>query len=142
MEERLEKHITQYVETELENYRTYKKLIAEYDKELMYSGVKSGLAKDPSGRFAQNRTSDSTHNEVVRILANEQRIKRAQDIVACIEDVLEDLSEQDRRLVDLRYFQGWYTDYGIVQELHIGRSKYYEDKLRIVKKMALRMRLT
>lgn len=141
MEERIDRHIYQYVEAELRNYRTYIKLIKEYNKELLYSGAKSALSKDPTGRFSENQTSDPTYNEAVRVIANEHRIGRAVDIVKCVDDVLEELSEQDQKLIELKYFQGWLTDYGIIQEMHIGRSKYYDDKRRIIKKMALRMRL-
>lgn len=141
MEERIEKHIYQYVEAELRNYRTYKKLIEEYDKELLYTGAKSGLSKDPSGRFSQGQTSDSVHSEAVRVIANEQRVRRMIDVVTCIDDVLDEMPEHDKKLIEMRYFQGWYTDYGIIRELHIGRTKYYEDKLRIIRKIALRMRL-
>ncbi|CDX01286.1 Phage transcriptional regulator, RinA [Desulfitobacterium hafniense] len=141
MEERIEKHIYQYVEAELRNYRTYKKLIEEYDKELLYTGAKSGLSKDPSGRFSQGQTSDSVHSEAVRVIANEQRVRRMIDVVTCIDDVLDEVSGSDKKLIEMRYFQGWYTDYEIIRELHIGRTKYYEDKLRIIRKIALRMRL-
>ncbi|AFL99755.1 phage transcriptional activator, RinA family [Desulfitobacterium dehalogenans ATCC 51507] len=141
MEERIERHINQYVEAELRNYRTYKKLIEEYDKELLYTGAKSGLGKDPTGRFSQNQISDPTHDEVARIIANEQRVSRMKDVVKCIEDVLEELSEEETRLVEMKYFKSCYTDFGIISELHIGQTKYYGDKRRIIRRFALRMRL-
>ncbi|ACL19465.1 transcriptional regulator [Desulfitobacterium hafniense] len=141
MEERIEKHIHQYVEAELRNYRTYKKLIGEYDKELLYRGAKSGLGKDPTGRFSQNRISDPTYDEVAGVIANEQRVRRMKDVVMCIEDVLEELSEEEARLVEMKYFKSCYTDFGIIGELHIGQTKYYGDKKRIIRKFALRMRL-
>lgn len=141
LEERVEKHIYQYVEAELRNYRIYKKLIEEYDKELEYTGAKSGLAKDPTGRFPKNLTSDPTHTEAVRIIANEHRIQRAKDMVACIEDVLAGLSREDRMLIELKYFQGWLTDFGIIRQMNISRSTYYRNKARIIKQFALRMRL-
>ncbi len=141
LEERIDRHIYQYVEAELRNYKTYKKLIEEYDKELLYSGAKSGLAKDPSGRFSQNQTSDSTHNEVARVIANEHRIMRAIDMVMCIEDVLINLPDIDRELVELKYFQGLLTDWGIIGEMHISRATYYRMKNRTIYKFALRMRL-
>ncbi|RNC62774.1 MAG: hypothetical protein AWM53_01993 [Candidatus Dichloromethanomonas elyunquensis] len=142
MEERIERHIYQYVEAELRNYKTYKKLIEEYDKELLYTGAKSGLSKDPSGRFSQGQTGDPTHSEAVRVITNNNRVKRYKDIIKCIEDTLEELSPEDRKLVELKYFQGWLTDFGVIRELHIGRTKYFKDKRRIVCKIALRMRLT
>jgi RinA family phage transcriptional activator len=143
LEERIERHIYQYVEAELRNYKTYKKLIEEYDKELLYTGAKSGLSKDPSGRFSQNQTSDPTQNEAGRVIANENRVKRYRDIVKCIEDVLEELSEEEKKLVEVKYFQGWLTDWGVCRELHVGsRTTYWKMKNRIIKKFALRMRLT
>jgi RinA family phage transcriptional activator len=141
MEERLDRHIYQFVEAELRDYKTNKKLITEYDKELEYTGAKSGLSKDPSGRFSQNQVSDSVHNETVRIIANENRIKRAKDYVGCIDDVLNELSEQDKQLIELRYLQGWLTDWGIIRELHITQPTYYRRKRHLIREFALRMRL-
>lgn len=139
MEERVEKHIYQYVEAELRNYRTYKKLIAEFENE--YQGAKSSLGKDITGRFSKNQTGNPTQNEAIKRAANSNRIKRMIDVVTCIEDTMEELPDMDRKLLDLKYFQGWYTDFGIIRELHIGKTKYYDDKRRIIRKMALRMRL-
>lgn len=141
MEERIEKHIYQYVEAELRNYRTYKKLIEEYDKELLYTGAKSGLAKDPSGRFSQGQTSDSVHSEAVRVIANEQRVRRMIDVVTCIEDVLESISEEDNKIIEMKYFKGYYTDYGIIRELKVPQATYYRHKRQLVGRFALRMRL-
>lgn len=140
-EERIARHIYHYVEEELRNYKTYQRLIAEFDKELLYSGAKSGLGKDPSGRFSQGQTSDSTHNEAVRVIANEARIFRAVDMCRCIDEVLYDLSDQDRELIELKYFQGWLTDWGLCKELHIALRSYYRQKNRIIKQFALRLRL-
>lgn len=137
-EERLDRHIREYVETELRNYRTYKKLIAEYEAE--YS-LKSCLDKDPSGRFAQNQKSDPTHNQAVQAMANEYRVKRMQDICKCIDDVLEGASEEEARIVEMLYFRGRYTDYGVIMELRIPRRSYYRHKRRIIRQFALRMRL-
>jgi RinA family phage transcriptional activator len=140
-EERLPKHIYKFVEAELENYRTYQKLIQEYDRELLYSGAKSGLSKDPSGRFSQGQTSDSTHNEASRVIANEARIVRMVDMVRCIEDVLINLPNQDQNLIELKYFQGRLTDWGVSKALHISLRSYYRQKNKIIKSFALRMRL-
>ena len=141
MEERLNRHIYQFVEAELRDYKTNKKLIIEYDKELEYTGAKSVLSKDPSGRFSQNQISDSTHNQVVRIMANENRIKRAKDYVGCIDDVLKELSEEQYKLIELKYFQGLLTDWGIWKELHISPRTYYREKNKAIRKFALRMRI-
>lgn len=141
MEERIEKHIYQYVEAELRNYRTYKQLIEEYDKELMYSGAKSGLAKDPTGRFSENQTSDPTHNEAAKIIANENRIKRYKDVVMCIEDVMENMSDEVRKIIEMRYFSDYYTDYGVMKELHIAKRTYYRYRGRAISRFALRLRL-
>jgi len=141
MEERLLRHIYHYVEEELRSYPDYKKLIAEYDKDLEYSGAKSGLSKDPSGRFSQGQTSDPTQNEAVRVINNSNRIQRQKDIVLCIDDVLETLSEEDKAIIDMRYFQGYYTDYGIMKELRIPKTSYYRSKRVMMKRFARRMRL-
>ena len=139
VEERVERHIYQYVEAELRNYRTYKKLIAEYDAE--YSPIKSCLDKDQSGIFAKGATGDSTYSTAIKVMANNHRIDRAKDIVMCIDDVLEELSEQESKLIEMKYFKGYYTDYGIMRELHLPSATYYRHKRQLIVKFARRMRL-
>jgi RinA family phage transcriptional activator len=138
-EERIDRHIYQYVEAELRNYKTYQKLIAEYQKE--YAGVKSSMGNDITGRFSQGATSDSVYNEVNRVINCDVRIVRAIHMVMCIEDILFDLSDQDRQLIEIKYFQGWLTDWGVSRELHMSRKTYYKHRNRIINKFALRMRL-
>ncbi|MHB1654412.1 MAG: transcriptional regulator [Desulfitobacteriaceae bacterium] len=139
MEDRMERHIYQFVEAELQNYKINKKLIEEFDREILYTGAKSGLGKDPTGRFPQNTTTDSTSVEAMRILFLEDKTLRAGYYVRAIEDVLELLSEQERKLVELKYFQGWLTDSGICSEMHISRVTLYRQKNNIVRKFAVRM---
>lgn len=138
-EERLDRHIYQYVEAELRNYKTYKKLIAEHEH--LYTGAKSSLGKDPSGRFSQGQTGDVTANEAIKMIANEARISRMVDVCRCIDDVLDDSAVEDYRIVEMRYFKGWYTDYGIIQELRIPERTYYRHKRDLIRRFALRMRL-
>lgn len=137
-EERIAKHIYQFVEAELHEYKTYKKLIAEYDAQI---SMKSSLGGDITGRFAQNKTSDSTSSEAIRMMANYSRICRMMDICRCIEDVLEQLSEEDYKMTEMLYFKGWYTDYGIMRELCIPRRTYYRHKRGIIRQFALRMKV-
>ena len=139
MEDKVERHIFQFVEAELHKYKINKQLIEEYDKELLYTGAKSGLGKDPTGRFPQNKTTDSTSLEAMRIMLLEEKASRAMWFVNAIEDVLELLSEQERKLVELKYFQGWLTDSGICREMHMGRTALYKLKTGILRKFALRM---
>ena len=139
MEERIDRHIYQYVEAELRNYRTYKKLIEEYEKE--YGGIKSALGGDGTGRFAENALTDPTSFEAVKAIANEHRISRQIDMVKCIEDVLQLLPDEDKRLIELRYFQGWLTDYGVSRELHVSLRTVSRRKRVIFKQLAIRMKL-
>ena len=137
-EERIAKHIYQFVEAELHEYKTYKKLIAEYDAQI---SLKGSLGADITGRFAQNKTSDSTSSEAIRMMANYSRICRMMDICRCIEDVLEQLDEEEYKMTEMLYFKGWYTDYGVIMEMHIPRRSFYRHKKRIIRQFALRMRL-
>lgn len=139
MEDKVERHIFQFVEAELFQYKIYKKLIEEYDKESLYTGAKSGLAKDPTGRFPQNSTTDSTSLEAMRVMLLESKVSRAMWYVRAIEDVMQLLSEQEKKLVELKYFQGWLTDSGICREMHIGRTALYKSKIGTIRKFAIRM---
>lgn len=138
MEERVEKHIYQYVEAELYKYPIHKKTIQEYDKELMYVGAKSGMDKDPTGRFSINQTGDSTSSQTMRILAMEDKVDWARKRIVPIDDVLELLGQEERRLVELKYFQGWLSDYGVCRELFLSRPTYYRKKAEVIKKFAVR----
>lgn len=141
MEERIERHIYRYVEAELENYTTYKKLVQEVKEEGLYSGAKSSLCRDITGRFSQNQSSDPTHKEAVHVLANKYRLDRQKDMITCIEDVLAILNDEQQKLIELRYFGGFLTDVGVMRELGMSRATYFREKRKLIKQFAIRMRL-
>ena len=136
---RVERHINQFVEAEVYKYKINKKLVEGYDRERAYTGIKSSLAKDPTGRFPQNTTTDSTSMEAMRMLVLEDKASRAMWYVQAIEDVVELLSKQEKEFVELKYFQGWLTDSGICGEMNMGRTALYKQKTNILRKFALRM---
>ena len=141
MEDRIERHIYQYIEGELRNYRTYKRLIEEYDKELLYSGAKSAMSGDTTGRYSQNLITNPTSFEAMKAITSDHRIQRAKDIVNQINDVLQELDNEDKQLIELRYFGGWLTDMGVSREMNMSLRTVARRKRRIFKKLELRMML-
>jgi RinA family phage transcriptional activator len=142
-EERIEQHIFRFVERELYNYPINKKLVENWEKEKeeLIGGARSTLSGDGSGRFAENKITNPTSAEVLRLLALENKVNRARWYVQAIDDVLELLPEEDRRLVELKYFQGFLTNVGVARELNIGQTVFYERRAKLVEKFAIRMGL-
>lgn len=108
------------------NYSINKKLVESWDREKkeLLGGVKSTLGNETE-RFPQNKISNPTSAEVMRLLALESRVNRARWYVQAIDDVLELLSEEDRKLVELKYFKPFLNNAGVARELNISQREFY-----------------
>lgn len=129
-------HIKKYIESELKLYRTYVKSLEELQKDyvdLLHRGRQISLV--PGG----NGEQDKTGMIVAKLREIEEKsMNRAQRIEA-IENGLSILSDEERKLVEARYFE--YPDFSdelIMSQLHYGyRNTYYEIKKRALYKFAV-----
>lgn len=79
--------------------------------------------------------------KAMRLLMLEEKAQREEFWVKGIEDVLQQLPEEDRKLVELKYFNGFLTNAGVARELGMSDSTYRRRKRHIVRKFAVRFGL-
>ena len=82
--------------------------------------------------------SDPTFSKVIRLERMANQVDEARWYVRAIDDVMELLSQQERELIEKRYFKKE-TDTKICQDLHLSHNKYYKLKRTILMKFARRM---
>jgi len=138
-EERIENHVFRYIEKELYNYPLNRKLIENWEAE------RQGIIEETGGRenivIDDKKVSNPTLSKTMRLLALEGKVDRAKWYCKAIEDVLEILEETDKRLVELKYFQGYLTNEGVARELNISVREFYRRRKNIIGKLAVRMGL-
>lgn len=128
-----------FVEHKLYSYRDNKRLIEEYiaqRNELVHSTRhhEPGLPHNQG----VGRPVEST---VIQMLVLEQKAQREMFWVKAIEDVFELLPDEDKRLVELKYFEGYLTNAGVARRLNISEREFYRRRERIVWRFANRLGL-
>jgi len=138
-EERIEHHVFRFVEKELYNYSLNKKLVENWEAErqsiIEETGGKENIVVD------DKKVSNPTLTKTMRLLALEGKVDRAKWYCKAIEDVLEILEETDKRLVELKYFQGFLTNEGVARELNISLRDFYRRRKEIIRRVAVRIGL-
>jgi RinA family phage transcriptional activator len=128
-----------FVEHKLYSYRDNKRLIEEYmaqREEIIHSTKRRepGLPGNPG----VGRPVETT---VIQMLVLEQKANREQFWVKAIEDVYELLPEEDKKLVNLKYFEGYLTNAGVARALNISEREFYRRRERTVLRFANRFGL-
>lgn len=141
-EDRIEQHVFRFVEKELFRYMVNKSLVASWEQERKSITDESHhVFENARDRVPQNKITNPTESKVMRIMSMASKVDRARWYCQAIEDVLKTLPPEDKRLVELKYFQGILTNTGVAKELHISRSEYYNRRNRIIEKFGIRMGL-
>lgn len=133
MVNKIPRHIFRYIEGELYDYPiNYKKLIAL--KSDYYNSTPQG---DGSG-IRGNSQASMTESKVMQIL-NDREVQRLERSVRALEDVIDTLSPDEMKLLNLKYFRNTHTNEGVRLELHIASTRtYYTLKNNIIRKIAVR----
>lgn len=142
-EERIERHIFNFVVNELRRYPVNKKLIEGFEAEregiINEGGTKPlDLASD---RQAQYKNSDVVSAKVMRLTMMANKVDRAKHYCTCIDDVMGLLSEEDKKLVELAYFQPYYTNDGVARVLRISLRDFYRRRNAVIEQFGIRMGL-
>lgn len=138
--ERLPAAVRKTVERHLREYKANKAAVASYP-ELRESILLASPVR-PEGPAPEGVVGDPSGHKAIRLVELEARMRRKAAIVAAIDDVLETLSEEDRKLVELRYFSGvYFTHQRMAREMHMSRSAYYRRLNWILRLFALRLGL-
>lgn len=140
----MKKAVFRYVEAELYDYPYTKRDIESIREDIIESGrTLEGFLTEALrlGTIPCGGTpSDPTAHKAIRLLTN-RRLKRMEETVAAIERVLARLPAEKKRLVELKYWDGRYTDKGIIQQLNISERTYYRWRREIVLAVAIEMGL-
>lgn len=138
--ERLPREVRKTVERHLREYRVNKAAVMNYE-ELREAVILSTPARPlvaASGGF----TGDPTGAKVIKLDALNRRIAQKAAIVSAIDDVMRNLSEEDRQLVEMQYMSNLcFTHERTARELHMSRTAYYTRLNWILRLFALRMGL-
>lgn len=142
-ERRLTKAEFGFVEQKLYNYPINKQIIAEY--EAQRARLTHGKPRDtphPEKGISQNQgIGKPTETTALQLVLLEQRVKCEAFWIRAIEDTLKLLSAEERRLVQLKYFEGYLTNEGIMLKMGIDRNMFYRMRADIITKFARRMTL-
>lgn len=130
---RYERQVLRYVEAELYAYPWRKQEIERLRNDI--------LAATPERAAARSEeVGNPTLLRAMRLLTS-KRLERLTSNFEAITRVYESLDDVKQRLVDMRYWQREYTDYGIQQRLHISRSTYFQWRNKVLRAIATEMGL-
>lgn len=139
-DERVPPHVYRYVERELYDYPANKVLIQEYDRNR--ADILEGKPEfDANIHIHSNVPGDSTYAKVARLLRLSRKVDRVRPNVEAITAMLEHLTYEQRRLVDLKYFQKRLTNEGLAEELGWSLRSYYRRKDEVIRLFARAMGL-
>lgn len=141
LDERIPSHVFRYVERELYDYRINKELCLEYLRQRQDELERGRQWQEHEQIRAEGPASDQVAGKVVRLLALEHRAERALFYVRAIESVMGVLSDEERALVERKYFDADVTNDALAAELNMGRSRFYELRTAVIRKFALRLGL-
>ena len=127
-----------FVEQKLYNYRTHKQIIADYEAQREAILHRS---KDNDGQPRGSGIGKPTETTAIQLALLEQRVRCESFWIRAIEDTMELLSDEDKMLVQLKYFEGYLTNDGIMFKMGIERNRFYRMRAEIITKFAKRMAL-
>lgn len=134
----LNKQVRSYIEFELKHYPQTKKEL----EQLRNSIIEESGQADETG-IRGSGTGDPTSKKALRLMTN-VRLKRMEETVMAIENVMYELDEDKHKLLDLKYWtkRNLLTDIGIADQLGVGIATYYRWKDAIVSCVAREMGLS
>lgn len=141
IDERIPSHVFRYVERELYDYKVNRALCLECLRHRNDELLRVRQRPEDDRTRAEGVVCDQVGAKVLRLLALEQRAERALFYVRAIESVLGALSDEERKLVERKYFDGDITNDALAAELSMGRSRFYEVRAAVIRKFALRLGL-
>lgn len=116
----LEKRLKEFIEWELEHYPENKRQLEEYKRDMIPSATPAySLAAG-----GHNGESRPTENIGLKILSDQYVIHTARTVEA-IERVLNKISREDYKLIDLVYWKGSHSISGAALSCHISKSAAY-----------------
>lgn len=116
----LEKRLKEFIEWELEHYPENKRQLEEYKRDMIPSATPA-YSLAAGGHSGESRP---TENIGLKILSDQYVIHTARTVEA-IERVLNKISREDYKLIDLVYWKGSHSISGAALSCHMSKSAAY-----------------
>ena len=110
-----------FIEWQIEYYPDNKRQLAMFKESMIPSQI-SQYGQKTGGSF----DSEKRPTEEITIRRNPTYIMEQERIINAIESVYDKLSDLDKELIRLRYWDGKLTPEGIAIKLNLGRTTLYE----------------
>lgn len=142
MEQLSERKLTRqefnFVERKLYDYPANKQIARDYEAQ---REAILHRTKDNDGQPRGSGIGKPTETTAIQLALLEQRVRCESFWIRAIEDTMELLSDEDKMLVQLKYFEGYLTNEGIMFKMGIDRNRFYRMRAEIITKFAKRMAL-
>lgn len=129
-------HIKKYIEGELIHYPANKKALAHAKQNIYLQQSASEYSELPS---RSSYTSSAVEHKVIYLMSD-RNIGRLEHGVATVEDILQELPEEYKRLIELKYFRE-HSNQHVADELSICLRTFYHWRDRAIGLFAVRMGL-
>lgn len=137
-ERKLTRQEFKFVERKLYDYPANKQIIRDYEAQ---REAILHRTKDNDGQPRGSGIGKPTETTAIQLALLEQRVRCESFWIRAIEDTMELLSDEDKMLVQLKYFEGYLTNDGIMFKMGIDRNRFYRMRAEIITKFAKRMAL-
>lgn len=137
-ERKLTRQEFKFVERKLYDYPANKQIIRDYEAQ---REAILHRTKDNDGQPRGSGIGKPTETTAIQLALLEQRVRCESFWIRAIEDTMELLSDEDKMLVRLKYFEGYLTNDGIMFKMGIDRNRFYRMRAEIITKFAKRMAL-
>lgn len=115
----------------------YRAILARYEQDRADVLDRARQWEPRPGDRTEGSVSDPTADKVAQLERIERRADEARAAVALVEAVWEILSDEEREIVDLKYWdRAPRTNQQVADELAIGRTTFYRRRQAIVEKFA------
>jgi RinA family phage transcriptional activator len=133
---KMPKHMRKYVEGELTAYPVNKKALIQAHQNLYLRHSATGYTE----LTKHSDTSTSMVEHSVMSLMSDRNILRLENTVTSVEDVLNELPEEYRKLIELTYFKTCNNQY-VADELNICLRSFYHWRDKALLLFAMRLGL-
>lgn len=138
MERRLTRAEFNFVEQKLFNYLTNKQIADDYNAQKNTLPYGTGRGDGQPRGSGVGRPTEVT---ALQLTLLEHKVKCEAFWIRAIDDTLTLLSPEERRLVQLKYFEGYLTNEGIMLKMGMGKNRFNRMRGEIITKFARRMTL-
>ncbi len=134
---RYEREVLRFVENELYAYPWMEQELQELRADIIEAGYGTTTVPVHNKRITPG---DPTLEKTIKLITS-KRLKRLTESYEAISRVLATLDDDQRKFVQLKYWDRKLTDYGICQRLYISRRTLYNWRHRILRSIAVEMGL-